>query len=285
MDQSYLNFLDQSTAKQNEAKSYLDSLPTQRNAGVDKLKIDQGYADKRNAVDSATKTLYETQRRLDALPKQAQQRTAGRNVTQSQLDRIVGAESQPLSQQYKDAGLGREQASQGLSLVDQALKDYTNQFNQDAQLKYQGTIAQAGDLFNRYQAGSGEYWKTQEAEMQRQAQANARAQAAADRANQMAMAKQQASLQERLARLGMGGNNAGANAGATNPNLRIEIPNDPTAQQTASSVQQAGQGIFDFWNKTINKGAEKQRAGGNPFGFDGVRSVYDDTLGRIFNNR
>lgn len=276
MDQSYLNFLDQSTAKQNEAKSYLDSLPTERQAGVDKLKTEQGYAEKQSAVDAATKTLYETQRRLDALPKQAQQRMSGRNVTQSQLDRIIGAESQPLAEQYKSAGLGREQAGQSLSLIDQALKDYTNQYNQDAQMKYQGTLAQASDLFNRYQAGSGEYWKQQEAEMQRQAQLAAKEQAA----QQVRLQQQQMALQERLAKLGMGGNdtkktNTGYTPGSTitigGKTFRIDENGNPIEiNANTDGFKGAMQGVENTvrgvaGNQAVDRGLNKYNSRGATF--------------------
>lgn len=143
--------LDPYIQKVNEQSALLKNAPTERQAGVDKVKAEQDYAGKRSAVDTATKALYETQKRLDILPENLKQRLTGRPVTQAQLDRRIGAESEPLAAQAKSMALSRGQASDSLSLVDKAIQDYIGQFNTDTATRAQGLGAEADALFKRYQ--------------------------------------------------------------------------------------------------------------------------------------
>jgi len=282
MDTSYTNYLDQSTAKRNEANDYISKVPTLRDEGVNKLKAEQDYAGKQGAVDAATKTLYETQRRLEQLPQQAQQRTAGRNVTQGQLDRIIGAESKPLSEQYKSAGLGREQAGQSLSLADKAIQDYVGQFNQDTNLKYKGLMDQALGFMDLFQAGSQEsdrQWQRMQAEEEKRMRQE-------ESQRQAALAKQQMALQERIANMNRPvptvAPTSQAGKGSVIDRIEIDDGGDPVG-----GVVTGAQKAVPFWQQVLSKAYNKAQSN-NQFGGGGlnaISSVWDDTFGRMLNNR
>lgn len=134
----------------NQLNNIIESSKTEKTQGEQALKQQLGYEDKQKNLDSITSQFYETQKRLDALPEAVQQRTAGRNVTQAQLDRIIGSEADPLSKQAKNMAMSQEEARGNLSRVEQALRDYVTNFNADLNTKLNLTTEQAKNFLQMY---------------------------------------------------------------------------------------------------------------------------------------
>lgn len=181
--------LDSYLAKVNERSKLLQQGAQDREAGVSKLKTESGYGDKQAALDTATKTLYETQKRLDMLPENVRQRTAGRPVTMAQLNRITSAESDPLTKQAQAMSMSRGQSQDALSRVDQAIKDYIGNFNTDLTTRSNALGGEADALFQTYQATEARNAEERERQFQREMAAIQKAQADQDRANALRIAQ------------------------------------------------------------------------------------------------
>lgn len=154
MPQTYS--LDPYLQKIQEQSNVLKNAATERDAGVTKLKTESGYNDKQASLDTATRTLYETQKRLDALPEAVNQRTAGRssNITQAQMDRIIANESNPLAKQAQSMALSKQESQGSLDRVNQAIKDYIGQYNTDLSNRVTGLGSEADAYFKQYQTGT-----------------------------------------------------------------------------------------------------------------------------------
>lgn len=181
--------LDPYLQKISEASNVLNNAKNEREAGVAKMKTDSGYADKQTALDTATRTLYETQKRLDSLPENVKQRTSGRPVTQAQMSRILASESDPLAAQARSAAMSRQEADSSLSRLDQAIKDWIGQYNSDISNRVTGLGMESDALFKNFQAQEAKAVRDQEMEFQREMARIQKEQADQDRANQLKMAQ------------------------------------------------------------------------------------------------
>jgi len=175
--------------KISEQANLLRNAPAERQQGVDKIKTEQDYAGKTSAVDTATKALYEAQKRLDVLPENLKQRLSGRPVTQAQLDRRISSESDPLMNQAKNMAQSRAQTADSLSLVDKAVQDYIGTYNSDISTRAQGLGGEADALFKRYQSSESLAAEERDRAFQREMAAIEKAQAEADRLNQLRIAQ------------------------------------------------------------------------------------------------
>lgn len=107
---------------------------------------------RRQTIEDIRRRSADVERRLEGLPQQLQGRTAGRRVTQAQLDRLTSAEQDPLLQALRGTTrqLGTEQ--QGLSDVENQIAQRLGEGEDLFRLRLQQGQTNLQNLLNRAQA-------------------------------------------------------------------------------------------------------------------------------------
>lgn len=158
----------------NAQQEYIKTIPTQREAGITKLKTDLGYADKMKNLEGINKQVFSTQQMLEDLPKNMQTRMAGRPVSNAQLSGLTSVAQEPLAGTLGKLSRTAQGEQTGVSNVLDELNNFRNTFSADTNSYLQGLQNQSAGLLNKYNA---DYTAYNDAQARAQAQAQAQAQA------------------------------------------------------------------------------------------------------------
>lgn len=154
-----------------DINNYSAGISGQRQQGVDKIKTDTGYTDRLRNLESVDKQILDTNRALQSVDEDTQNRTNGRIVTQAQLNGLTNNARMPISKNLMNFSQTRDSQQTGLDRVNSQIQDWTTNFNNDANTNLQTKQGNYAALFNKYKMDT-------DAEAQRQAQAQASSQAA-----------------------------------------------------------------------------------------------------------
>lgn len=194
-----------------EQKKGFETFKGERESTINNLKDELGYRSRIRNIDSTRKALMDTESILNRLPKDIQRRTAGRLMTQSQLNRLQAKEATPLADSVGNLARSLDVAERGLSDTRAAIADENaNLFNlYDRNANVLGAGRETA--FNKYlsDVGGDQFTRNldfqgSESEKQRQLQRDLAAQQiAAQReaaARQVAAQREIAMIQDRLMR-------------------------------------------------------------------------------------
>lgn len=121
-----------------------------RDKATNDLKTQYGYDDRVKTLDRTRQSITDAENLISSLPANLRQRTAGKLVTQGQLERIQGKEMAPLAQQLGilSSSYGTQQAGLGdvNNLISNAVKDVLDTYK----IKGETLGAQQSAAWNQY---------------------------------------------------------------------------------------------------------------------------------------
>lgn len=144
-----------------------DEFAKKRNETQQNLRQQYGYEDRVKALENAKRSVFQTNKLLRDLPTDVKRRTAGRLITNSQLNRVTAAEQAPLARQAADLESAAGEEERGLSQIGKYISDALNedQFNYENKLRALGL--QKEDTLREYQMEEARQAERRSAQLQR----------------------------------------------------------------------------------------------------------------------